>query len=172
MSHLWPFLFYKCHADVVTVKVRHLNKFVKPMEVKLRSKISHWPKIPHRYGPHVCLKKVESTKKCLTYTSVLDIIKVIISILLSVNISTIFRISDFEIISKAFFLVKIAAPNRFNFERIATFLYNWKTLRKFFWNQNSLHGLTARSTYEIFLKLLFYFLSEANKNQINLTFQV
>jgi hypothetical protein len=68
--------------------------------------------------------KVESAKKCLSYASALDIIKVIISILLSVNISTIFRISDFEIISKAFFLVKIAASNRFDFERIATFLYN------------------------------------------------
>ena len=25
------------------------KKIVKPMEVKLRSKMSHWPKIPHRY---------------------------------------------------------------------------------------------------------------------------
>jgi hypothetical protein len=70
-----------------------------------------------------CLK-LEPTKNCLSYASLLDIIKVIISILLSVNVSTIFRISDFEKISKAFFLVKIAASNRFNFERIATFLYN------------------------------------------------
>ena len=29
--------------------MRHLKNFVKPMEVKLRSKMSHWPKIPHRY---------------------------------------------------------------------------------------------------------------------------
>ena len=31
-------------------KMRHLKKFLKPMEVKLRSNMSHWPKIPHRYG--------------------------------------------------------------------------------------------------------------------------
>ena len=30
-------------------KMRHLKKFVKPMEVKLRSKMSPWPKILHRY---------------------------------------------------------------------------------------------------------------------------
>jgi len=30
-------------------KMRHLKKFVKPMEVKLRKKMSHRPKIPHRY---------------------------------------------------------------------------------------------------------------------------
>ena len=31
---------------------KHLKKFVKPMKVKLRIKMSHWPKIPHRYaGP-------------------------------------------------------------------------------------------------------------------------
>ena len=36
--------------------MRNLKKFVKPMEVKLRSKMSHWPKIPHRYAghPYVC----------------------------------------------------------------------------------------------------------------------
>ena len=31
------------------VKDETSKKFVKPMEVKLRSKMSHWPKIPHRY---------------------------------------------------------------------------------------------------------------------------
>ena len=68
------------------------------------------------------LFKLDPTKNCLSYASLLNEMKVIISILLSVNISTIFRISDFVIISKAFFLVKIAATNCFNFERIATFL--------------------------------------------------
>ena len=29
--------------------MRHLKKFVKPMEIKLRSKMSHWPEIPSRY---------------------------------------------------------------------------------------------------------------------------
>ena len=36
------------------VKDETSKKIVKPMEVKLRSKMSHWPKIPHRYGPVVC----------------------------------------------------------------------------------------------------------------------
>ena len=30
--------------------MRHLKNFVKPKEVKFRSKMSHWPKIPHRYA--------------------------------------------------------------------------------------------------------------------------
>ena len=30
-------------------KMRHLKRFLKPMEIKLRSKMSHWPRIPHRY---------------------------------------------------------------------------------------------------------------------------
>ena len=70
------------------------------------------------------LFKLDPAKNCLSYASLLNEMKVIISILLSVNISTIFRISDLVIISKAFFLVKIAATNCFNFERIATFLCN------------------------------------------------
>ena len=30
--------------------MRNLKPFVKPMEIKLRSKMSHWPKIPHKYA--------------------------------------------------------------------------------------------------------------------------
>ena len=29
--------------------MRYLKKILKPMEAELRSKMSHWPKIPHRY---------------------------------------------------------------------------------------------------------------------------
>ena len=36
----WPFLTKE------RSKMRHIKKIVKPMEVKLRSKMSHWPKIP------------------------------------------------------------------------------------------------------------------------------
>ena len=115
-------------------------------------------------------KKVEYAK---TYASVLDIIKVIISILLSVNISTIFRISDFEIISKAFLLVKIAASNRFYFERIATFLYNWKRLRKFFWNHNKFVCFDREiNIWNVFKAFALVFYLRPMKTILNLTFQV
>ena len=37
-------------------KMRHLKKFVKPMVVKLRSKMSHWPNIPRRYASNIDLR--------------------------------------------------------------------------------------------------------------------
>ena len=43
-----------CICKKGKVKDETSKKIVKPMEVKLRSKMSHWPKIPHRYGPVVC----------------------------------------------------------------------------------------------------------------------
>ena len=39
------------------IKDETFKKIVKPMEVKLRNKMSHWPKIPHRYARKSILEK-------------------------------------------------------------------------------------------------------------------
>ena len=67
-------IFFRCSSLIVTTsafikkkrsKMRHLKKIVLPMEVKLRSKMSHWPKIPHRYAVQ-CTQSKKWGKKCST----------------------------------------------------------------------------------------------------------
>ena len=40
---------FDCYNISICIKGKVKQKFMKPMEVKLRSKMSHWPKIRHRY---------------------------------------------------------------------------------------------------------------------------
>ena len=44
--------------------MRYLEKFVKTMEVKLRSKMPHCPKIPHRYGTTYLHRHVNIVCEC------------------------------------------------------------------------------------------------------------
>ena len=48
-SLLWALGYSVMLQHYFEEKMRHLKKFVKSMEVKLRSKMSHWPEHPRRY---------------------------------------------------------------------------------------------------------------------------